>query len=116
MKKKRIEKEDKKTQTKTNSKQRSNNDNNMKKEAFEKLNLAVNIEKWENMEYPYVSIEQVHAFHNTVHPNIYFFFYIKWLKNKAEFFRHQKPTDIVFHEVKWLPYRMTLTAWYETVD
>lgn len=45
MKKKRIEKEDKKTQTKTNSKQRSNNDNNMKKEAFEKLNLAVNIEK-----------------------------------------------------------------------
>lgn len=46
----------------------------MKKEAFEKLNLAVNIEKWGNMECPYISIEQVHAFHNTVHPNIYFFF------------------------------------------
>lgn len=44
-KKQKKKKDGKKTQTKTNSKQRSNNDNNMKKEAFEKLNLAVNIEK-----------------------------------------------------------------------
>lgn len=46
----------KKNQTKTNSKQRSNNDNNKAKQkdiAFQKLNLAVNIEKWGNMEYPY---------------------------------------------------------------
>lgn len=46
--KKKIEKEkrwQKNPPKKTNSKQRSNNDNNMKKEAFEKLNLAVNIEK-----------------------------------------------------------------------
>lgn len=47
MGKKRIEKEKRrqKTPNKNNLKQRSNNDNNMKKEAFEKLKLAVNIEK-----------------------------------------------------------------------
>lgn len=34
-----------------------------------------------------ISIEQVRVFHNTVRPNILF---IKWLKTKQNFFRHQK--------------------------